>query len=247
MIRERLRELVPLELRQSLAASRRDFADHRAGFAPACARAPGWGSWPTRVTVTQAVRGSDPVALTGKVANLGRAATVIDGMCLAPGDVWSFWSALGRPSSARGYAAGRNIVQGEVVLAAGGGLCQASGILYHLALVAGLEIVERQAHSVDLYHDAERVTPLGADATVAWGYRDLRFRNPYDGTIALRLGLFDDELVAGIAAPGPLTGREVRFDTTSVDADHVRVHTVRDGVTLTTTTYLLRPGLRAGA
>ena len=246
MIRERLRDLVPLELRQTVAATRREFTDRRAGFAPAHARTPGWESWPTRVNVRQAVRGSDPVALTGKAANLARAATVIDGMSLAPGDVWSFWAALGRPSSARGYAAGRNIVQGEVVLAAGGGLCQASGILYHLALVAGLEVVERHAHSVDLYHDAERVTPLGADATVAWGYRDLRFRNPHAGPIALRLRLFGDELVAGIAAPDSLTSGDVRFDRASVDADHVRVHTVRDGVTLTDATYLQRPGLRTG-
>ncbi len=247
MIRARLRAFVPLAVRQGLAAARRALADHHAGFSPTRSRLPDAGDWPSRVTVTQEVRGSDPLALQGKIANLARAAADIDGICLAPGQVWSFWACLGRPSAARGYAAGRNLVDGRVVHEAGGGLCQASGLLYHLALAAGLEVLERHAHSVDLYHESERVTPLGADATVVWGVKDLRVRNPHPFPVALRLRSDEGVVRAEITAPEPLPARTLAFEAHALDDDHVRVRTLRDGTLLTTTTYLRRPGLQANA
>jgi hypothetical protein len=42
-----------------------------------------------------------------------------------------------------------------------------------------LKIVERHQHSVDIYTEENRYTPLGTDATVVFGYKDLRIRNPY--------------------------------------------------------------------
>lgn len=57
----------------------------------------------------------------------------------------------------------------------GGGLCQLSNALYHVALQTGCEFVERHAHSRAVPGSA---AAHGRDATVAWNYVDLRFRVP---------------------------------------------------------------------
>jgi hypothetical protein len=98
--------------------------------------------------------------------------------------VFSFWRALGRPSRARGYVAGRELREGCMVASTGGGLCQLSNALYAAALEAGLPILERHAHS--------RIVPgslaeRGLDATVFWNYLDLRFRAPADCLLRVEL------------------------------------------------------------
>jgi len=70
----------------------------------------------------------------GKIANLRRACARIDGALLAPGHTFSFWKQIGPPWKSRGYAIGRELRQGCVVPAVGGGLCQLSGALFEAAV-----------------------------------------------------------------------------------------------------------------
>lgn len=110
----------------------------------------------------------------GKVENLRIASRAFHGLEIPPGGVMSFWRQLGRTTRRKGYLSGRELREGCIVPAIGGGLCQLSGLLYQAALGAGLEIVERHGHS--------RVVPgsqaeQDLDATVFWNYVDLRFRS----------------------------------------------------------------------
>ncbi|MFC2254106.1 VanW family protein [Labrys portucalensis] len=112
----------------------------------------------------------------GKVQNLRMALKGLDGVEVPAGAVLSFWKQVGRASRARGYVPGRELREGCLIASVGGGLCQLSNALYEAALAAGLEIVERHAHS--------RVVPgsraqLGRDATVFWNYVDFRIRSPH--------------------------------------------------------------------
>jgi len=132
---------------------------------------------------------------------------------LRDGRMFSFWGAIGAPTPARGYVAGRAIVADRLDESIGGGLCQLSGALYELALRGGLEIVERRAHSHDLYSEAERFTPLGLDATVVFGFTDLRFRNRTGATIAFRLQVDDDELSVALCASAPLELFDLRVNS----------------------------------
>ena len=66
-----------------------------------------------------------------------------------------------------------------------------SGLIYYVSLMAGLEVLERHPHSRDIYDDQTRYAPLGADATVAYGFKDLRVLN-----------LFLPGLFPGIGDPG---------------------------------------------
>lgn len=135
-------------------------------------------AWPVvvaevRVPLTSPDYTGRPEHQAGKITNLGVACAALDGLVLQPGQPFSFWRAVGRPTRARGYVEGRMLQGGSLSPAVGGGLCQLSTALYEVALQADAVIVERHAHS--------RIVPgpnaarAGRDATVAWNYVDLRF------------------------------------------------------------------------
>lgn len=148
----------------------------------------------------------------GKVENLRRAARAFHGIEIPANEVFSFWRQLGRTTRGKGFTDGRELREGCLVPAIGGGLCQLSGLLYQAALEAGLEIVERHAHS--------RILPGSSaeqnlDATVFWNYVDLRFKSDAAWRIEIELSAAD--LIVRIrsprgtrtpaAAPAPATPR----------------------------------------
>ena len=178
-LRRWLRKSVPAPLRLHLALALRRLRDNASGAAQemaGCGQAgPGAGATPERVNVTQPIRRSEH--FEGKLANLALAAQRLHLVSVPPGKLLSFWKLVGEPSQANGFALGRAIRADAVAADIGGGLCQISGLAYELGLRAGLEIVERHPHSQDLYTEQTRFTPLGLDATVVWGHKDLRLRN----------------------------------------------------------------------
>ncbi len=147
-----------------------------------------------------------------KLHNFRVAAHRVNAVVLQSGQVFSFWKTIGKPTEGKGYKKGRNLVGGQVTETFGGGLCQLSGILYHTSLLAGLTIVERHNHSVDLYANGEaRFTPLGADATVAFGYKDLRVGNPFDFAVRFEVEVVEETLVCRLRSEKPLTALEIDF------------------------------------
>lgn len=117
---------------------------------------------------------SEKYLLAGKVHNLRLALRRLNGVEIPAGGIFSFWAQVGRPSRWRGYVAGRELREGCIIPAIGGGLCQLSNALYDAALSAGFEIIERHAHT--------RIVPgslaeVGRDATVFWNYVNLRFKS----------------------------------------------------------------------
>lgn len=108
--------------------------------------------------------------------NIHIAARAIEGIMLAPGEVFSFNEIVGARSQEAGYKTAGVIVNNQVVDGLGGGVCQVSSTLYNAVLLSNLQIIERTSHSrpVSYY-------PLGLDATVAYNYLDFKFKNntPY--------------------------------------------------------------------
>ncbi len=76
----------------------------------------------------------------------------------------------------------------------GGGLCQISNGLYWTAVRAGMRIVERHRHGLDLFPDHQRTVPFGCGATVVWCHTDLRFQNPFAVPVVLRTRVDDGSL-----------------------------------------------------
>ncbi|MBM7507292.1 vancomycin resistance protein YoaR [Nocardioides salarius] len=108
--------------------------------------------------------------------NIGRAAEIIDGTVLAPGETFSMNDTVGERTRENGFTEGFIISNGILKEDLGGGVSQMATTLFNAAFFAGLEDVEHKPHSfyIDRY-------PVGREATVAWGAIDLRFKNdtPY--------------------------------------------------------------------
>ena len=143
---------------------------------------------------------SEAAMQLGKVQNLRRAAAALDGVVLAPGQVFSFWRQVGRATRGRGFVPGRMLREGCMMPAIGGGLCQLSNALYEVALQAGCRIVERHAHSVRVPGSA---AAEGRDATVAWNYVDLRFASARELLLSVKLDRRD--LTVNLRTTAPIS------------------------------------------
>lgn len=161
------------------------------------------------IQLTQDIRPSP--LYENKKENIKIACAKIESVMLYPGEILSFWKIVGRPSPRNGFKKGRNIIAGQLIEDYGGGLCQVSGILYHLALIGGLDIPERHNHSVDIYTDDTRYAPLGSDATVVYGYKDLRIKNNYNYSIQFRFEVNEDHLTAILCSKKPVRERRIKF------------------------------------
>ena len=136
----------------------------------------------------------------GKRHNQRLMAHALDGVRVEPGEVLSLWRCAERPSARRGYLPGAAIVAGELTSEDGGATCQLSTVLYNAGLLAGLDVVERHAHSVDVYGEARYFEP-GRDATIEYGVLDVRFRNRYPFPVLLEFTADDDRVAASFRAP----------------------------------------------
>ena len=237
-VRKTLRRWVPLPLRKGLARLHRAGRDWRDGTTARLAL--------TRmqrcdarsfVSIEQAIKQSP--LWEGKLANLQRGAAMLDGVQIVPGEMFSFWHWIGQPTTARGFAVGRAIRADEATGDPGGGLCQLSGIAYELGLRGGLTIVERHAHSRDLYQsEDERFTPLGLDATVVWPWKDLRLENNLDVPVVLRLAVEGMVLKAWLQADGELSPQELSLER-SDHGDYRQVAVRREGGLVSTDRYAI--------
>lgn len=245
ILRALVRRLVPLSLRQDIRQLWRTHVDDWRGLR--FTRERGEILSPSPIRLVQPIRQTS--LYQNKLTNLRRAAALLDGQLIAPGANWSFWHAICRPDARNGFVVGRNLVGGRLVEQTGGGLCQMASLVYHLSLLAGLGIRERHAHSVDIYREDERFTPLGADATVVWGFKDLRLTNSHAFPVVLRVsvtdGEFGGELCGEFHAQGMLVGRSVEFVREAFAPGQVRVHTLTGGVVLDVTEYRQMPGILA--
>lgn len=107
--------------------------------------------------------------------NIGRAAEIIDGTILKPGEIFSLNDIVGERTRENGFTEGFIISNGIFKEDLGGGVSQMATTTFNAMFFAGLKDIEHKPHSfyIDRY-------PVGREATVAWGAVDLRFQNDTD-------------------------------------------------------------------
>lgn len=211
--RQKISKTIPANLKVGARVAARAVSDLRAGYT-FCRESSSIQSdsvnFSGKVTVSQPIRKTE--LLENKLRNLEIGIQRLHGVVVKPNEVFSFWRLVGSPKDSRGFLPGRNLRNGIVVPELGGGLCQLSSIIYHCALQAGLNIIERHSHSVDIYTEETRFTPLGADAAVSYGYRDLRFVNNLGFNICLEFQMERDQLSLSIVSEEPLQKIAVEFN-----------------------------------
>ncbi|MEU9856556.1 VanW family protein [Streptomyces sp. NPDC047974] len=107
-----------------------------------------------------------------RTINIGRAAELINGSLVQPGEVWSFNETVGERTEENGFVDGTMILDGRYQEAPGGGVSAVATTVFNAVFFAGVQPVEYGAHSFYI----ERY-PAGREATVAWGSLDQKFRN----------------------------------------------------------------------
>ncbi|OGD03519.1 hypothetical protein A3D85_00300, partial [Candidatus Amesbacteria bacterium RIFCSPHIGHO2_02_FULL_47_9] len=115
-------------------------------------------------------------SITNRIYNLKKSAETLNGILVAPGEVFSFNKTVGEISAATGYRQAYIIKEGKTILGDGGGVCQVSSTLFRAVLAAGLPIPERTAHAYRVHYYEEKYQ-VGFDATVFQPAPDFKFTN----------------------------------------------------------------------
>ncbi|MDF2890955.1 MAG: vancomycin resistance protein [Clostridia bacterium] len=131
-----------------------------------------------------------------KVENLKLAVKHLNSIILRPGETFSYWRLIGKPTKQKGYKDGMVLYYGGFTAGVGGGLCQLSNLIYWMTLHTPLKIVERYRHSYDVFPDVNRTQPFGSGATCVYNYRDLQIYNDTDKIYQLHLTI-DKEYLRG--------------------------------------------------
>lgn len=137
---------------------------------------------------TLAAYSSNHVWNPNRTTNLELACNAINGTILRPGEVFSFNNIVGERTAAKGYKPATIYAGTESVDQEGGGVCQVASTIYYCAMMADLEIVEREEHQFMVDY-----VPRGMDATIYWGTYDFKFRNNTDYPIKIYASTHDGQ------------------------------------------------------
>lgn len=128
-----------------------------------------------------------------RLTNIHRAADLMDHTLVLPGTVFSLNDTVGERTAERGFAAGFIIDDGQLEVDFGGGVSQLATTTFNAAFFAGLEIVEHHPHSFYISR-----YPEGRESTVAWGVKDVRFRNDSGHGIFVTTGYTDNSVTVKV-------------------------------------------------
>lgn len=142
-----------------------------------------------------------------KAENIRLACGRINGILVRPGETFSYWRTVGRPSARRGFQEGLVISRGQLGAGTGGGLCQMANMIHWLVLNSPLTVTELHHHSDALFPDERRRVPFGTGASVSYSNVDYRFRNDTDQTVQLLVWVEDGELRGELRSERPFPYR----------------------------------------
>lgn len=147
------------------------------------------------------LEGVDMQLQRNKVVNLKIASYNIDGVIIMPGETFSFWNMVGKPTKEKGYLEGLVIMDSKRFgKDYGGGLCQLANLIHYLVLHTPMEVTELHHHSDALFPDYKRRVPFGTGTSVSYKSVDYRFKNTLPYPVQLKVWLDDTMLYGEIRA-----------------------------------------------
>lgn len=166
-------------------------------------------SFPNRVFkhksfIMRPLKDVDMYLQENKKTNLKLAIEKLNHTTIYPGQTFSVWKLVGRPTKKKGYLEGLILNQGKIDKGTGGGLCQMGNLLFWIFAHSPLKITERYRHGFDVFPDINRKVPFGAGATLSYNYIDLQVKNDTNNIFQLKLWTDDEYLNGELYAKEPV-------------------------------------------
>lgn len=138
--------------------------------------------------------------LPGEEYNVHLAAKLLAGKIIRADEIFSQNTAIGPYTEEKGFKKGPTYVGTTLITTVGGGVCKIASTLYNVAVQSNLQIVERHNHTMPVPY-----VPYGQDATVAYGIKDIRFKNNTGSDIMIWAQGIDNILYIAFygSSPGP--------------------------------------------
>jgi hypothetical protein len=165
--------------------------------------------------------------LPGEEYNVHLAASLLAGIVIKPGAVFSQNNAIGPYTEDKGFEKGPTYIGTTLTTTIGGGVCKIASTLYNVAVLSDLKIVERHNHSMPVPY-----VPYGQDATVSYGSKDIRFLNNTGSEIMIWAQGIDNVLYMAFYGSRPAPSVEWRHEVVEIRKAPVQ--------------YRLNPGLGSG-
>jgi len=194
-------------------------------------------SYSKKIIITQELKPND-----AKVHNLKKAIELIESVHIMPNEIFSFCNIIGNTTASKGYVASRSLTENNISETIGGGICQISGLIYYISLIGNLEILERHNHSTDIYDDETRFTPLGSDATIVYGYKDLKIKNNTKGPINFKFHLNNEKVTIQLDHNITIKKNQVDFKTANENLEKITINTIINEKKYDTSCYLKSKG-----
>jgi len=142
-----------------------------------------------------------------KRTNLRIVISHLDGVIIKPGETFSIWKLVGRPTKSKGYLEGLVLKQGKTAKDTGGGLCQLGNLLFWIFAHSPLTITERYRHGFDVFPDLNRKVPFGAGATLSYNHIDFQVKNETSNSFQICLWLDKTHLNGKLQSESPLDSK----------------------------------------
>jgi vancomycin resistance protein YoaR len=169
--------------------SNRDAVTQRARFTPVTPAFTTADAEKLRITELVSEFTTQHSCCAPRVTNIHRAAELLDGTVLLPGQKFSLNKALGKRTRERGFVEAPQIFAGRLQDAVGGGVSQVATTLYNAAFFAGLRLDAHQPHQFYISR-----YPMGREATVSWGGPELIFTNNWPAAVLMRFLVTDTSI-----------------------------------------------------
>ena len=138
--------------------------------------------------------GVDMKLQENKITNINLACDKVNGIIIHPGEIFSYWITIGKPTYKKGYKDGLVIGRKGFTAGVGGGLCQMGNMIHYLVLNSPLEVIEIHHHSDALFPDERRRVPFGTGTSVCYNHIDYRFKNNLNQDIQILVWIEDGQL-----------------------------------------------------
>lgn len=129
-----------------------------------------------------------------RAINIVLSVSRLNGTVIQPGQGFSFSDTIGSRTVENGYVEAPSFLNGAVVLDIGGGICQVSSTTYAAMLQGGIQATQRHPHSMPVSY-----IPMGMDATIVEGKKDLTFTNNFSVPIVINAVAKDGTLTVSFS------------------------------------------------